>query len=52
VLILTLRFSKINNNEKVVRFAQVIGVEPNSVKVKDYKSRWGSCSSIGDISFH
>ena len=39
-------------NEKVVRFAQVIGVEPNSVKVKDYKSRWGSCSSIGDISFH
>ena len=39
-------------NEKVARFAQVIGVEPNSVKVKDYKSRWGSCSSIGDISFH
>ena len=39
-------------NEKVVRFAQVIGVEPNSVKVKDYKSRWGSCSSFGDISFH
>ena len=39
-------------NEKVARFAQVIGVEPNSVKVKDYKSRWGSCSSLGDISFH
>jgi predicted metal-dependent hydrolase len=39
-------------NEKVVRFAQVIGVNPNSVKVKDYKSRWGSCSSLGDISFH
>ena len=39
-------------NEKVVRFAQVIGVEPKTVKVKDYKSRWGSCSSFGDISFH
>ena len=39
-------------NEKVVRFAQVIGVEPKTVKVKDYKSRWGSCSSLGDISFH
>ena len=39
-------------NEKVARFAQVIGVEPKSVKVKSYKSRWGSCSSSGDISFH
>ena len=39
-------------NEKVVRFAQVVGVEPKTVKVKDYKSRWGSCSSLGDISFH
>ena len=39
-------------NEKVVRFAQVIGVEPKTVKVKDYKSRWGSCSNLGDISFH
>ncbi|HCH33135.1 MAG TPA: M48 family peptidase [Oceanospirillaceae bacterium] len=39
-------------NEKVVRFAQVMGVVPNSVKVKSYKSRWGSCSRSGDISFH
>jgi len=39
-------------NEKVVRFAKVIGVNPKSVKVKTYKSRWGSCSSLGDISFH
>ena len=38
-------------NEKVARFAQVIGVEPKSITVKDYKSRWGSCSSLGDISF-
>ena len=39
-------------NEKVVRFAQVLGVVPNSIKVKTYKSRWGSCSRSGDISFH
>ena len=39
-------------NEKVERFAKVIGVEPKSVKVKTYKSRWGSCSSLDDISFH
>ena len=39
-------------NEKVGRFAQVIGVAPKSVKVKNYKSRWGSCSTSGDISFH
>ena len=39
-------------NEKVARFSQVIGVDPKSVKVKNYKSRWGSCSNLGDISFH
>lgn len=38
--------------EKVERFSKVIGVEPRSVNVKDYKSRWGSCSVHGDISFH
>ena len=38
--------------EKTQRYAGVIGVEPTSVKVKSYKSRWGSCSSSGEISYN
>jgi predicted metal-dependent hydrolase len=38
--------------EKTRRYAKVIGVEPKSVMVKSYKSRWGSCSSKGDISYN
>jgi len=38
--------------EKTNRFAKVIGINPSSVSVKDYKSRWGSCSAQGDISYN
>jgi len=38
--------------EKTNRFAKIIGVKPKSVTVKDYKTRWGSCSSKGDVSFN
>jgi len=38
--------------EKTRRFSKIIGVEPKSVKVKYFKSRWGSCTSKGDISFN
>jgi predicted metal-dependent hydrolase len=38
--------------EKTVRLAQAIGVSPSSVTIKDYKSRWGSCSTKGDISYN
>ena len=38
--------------EKTVRLARVIGVNPASVTVKNYKSRWGSCSTKGDISYN
>ena len=38
--------------EKTVRLASVIGVNPASVTVKNYKSRWGSCSTKGDISYN
>jgi len=38
--------------EKTKRFSKVIGVKPNSVCVKDYKSRWGSCSAKGDVSYN
>ena len=38
--------------EKTRRYAKILGVEPKSVSVKDYKSRWGSCSIHGDISYN
>ena len=38
--------------EKTHRYAQVLQVELNSVSVKDYKSRWGSCSTKGDVCYN
>jgi len=38
--------------EKTYRYAKLIGVNPKSVKVKSYKSRWGSCSVHGDITYN
>ena len=38
--------------EKTDRLAKIVGVQPNSITVKDYKSRWGSCSKSGDISYN
>lgn len=38
--------------EKVKRYAKMMGVTYNSVGLKTYKSRWGSCSIEGDITFN
>ena len=38
--------------EKTNQFAQFMGVTPNSIFVRDYKSRWGSCSWKGVISYN
>ena len=38
--------------EKTDRYAKTLNVEPSSVTVKDYKSRWGSCSTSGDITYN
>ncbi|MDE0159473.1 MAG: SprT family zinc-dependent metalloprotease [Candidatus Dadabacteria bacterium] len=38
--------------EKTSRYAKILQVKPRSVSVKDYKSRWGSCSAKGDISYN
>ena len=38
--------------EKTHRHAKILQIKPNRVSVKDYKSRWGSCSTTGDISYN
>jgi len=38
--------------EKTNRYAGIMGVTPNSISVRDYKARWGSCSSKGEISYN
>lgn len=38
--------------ENTLRLAKIVGVNPSSVTVKNYKSRWGSCSTKGDISYN
>ena len=35
--------------EKVERYAPIVGVEPKGLGIKSFKSRWGSCSSKGKI---
>ena len=38
--------------EKVERYAKVVGVSPSSVNIKTFSGRWGSCSSKGHIQFN
>lgn len=39
-------------NEKVKRFAPLVGVEPAGVGIKTFKSRWGSCTTKGKLEFN
>ena len=38
--------------EKTKRYSAILGVSPQSVGVKEYKARWGSCSSKGDVTYN
>ena len=38
--------------EKTQKFSLIMSVNPISIKIKDYKSRWGSCSYKGEISYN
>jgi predicted metal-dependent hydrolase len=38
--------------EKVNRYAKIVGVTPSSLGIKTFKSRWGSCSHAGHVLFN
>lgn len=37
---------------RVNHFAPLIGVQPGRIAIRDQKSRWGSCSSKGNLNFN
>ena len=38
--------------EKTERYSRIVGVNPTSVTIKSFKSRWGSCSIAGGIQYN
>ncbi|AZL85001.1 M48 family peptidase [Aliivibrio salmonicida] len=38
--------------EKVHRYAPMVGVETAVIRIKEFKSRWGSCTPYGDLEFN
>jgi predicted metal-dependent hydrolase len=38
--------------ERTRHYAEIVGVTFSDIRVKTYKSRWGSCSSLGLISYN
>ena len=37
---------------KVKRYSKLMNVTPASMKIRDYKARWGSCSNKGLVQFN
>jgi len=44
--------AEIKLTEKAERYSKIVGVEYQSIGIKSYKSRWGSCSIDGVIDFN
>ena len=45
-------YAELKLQEKVRRYADIVGVEPTGVGIKTFKSRWGSCSTKGKVDFN
>ena len=39
-------------NKRVELYKPKIGIEPNKIKIKEQKKRWGSCTSKGNVYFN
>lgn len=38
--------------QKTERYSAMIGVDPREVSVRDFKSRWGSCTAKGEVQYN
>lgn len=38
--------------QSVEKYSRIIGVSYNNIRIKDIKTRWGSCSSKGNVNFN
>jgi predicted metal-dependent hydrolase len=46
------RRAELKLREKIIRYSPIVGVETNGYKVKDFQSRWGSCTPSGRVDFN
>jgi predicted metal-dependent hydrolase len=46
------RRAELKLREKIIRYSLIVGVETNGYKVKDFQSRWGSCTPRGRVDFN
>ncbi len=39
-------------HEKTSRYSKIIGVNPQGIKIDDFKARWGSCLDTGEVAYN
>lgn len=44
--------AQVHMEQRVGHFAPLVGAWPNSVEVKTYRARWGSCNTSGHVQFN